>query len=164
MIAGLLFVTSIVVWQTRPARVIAKRQAELISGIERRNPARIRRLVAESYGDKWGFSGEDAVVALVDVGSQFMILVLKSEKQMIEIGNAAATVSVHLTVSGKPLGPVANEVTRRANRLKEPFVFTWEKQSFLPSSWRLVRIDQPEMPEELYGYEPGDIRRAMQGE
>ncbi|HQZ27040.1 MAG TPA: hypothetical protein PK648_02735, partial [Verrucomicrobiales bacterium] len=74
------------------------------------------------------------------------------------------TVTAKLMISGKPVGPAGLEVTRQVNLLKEPFVFTWEKQSFLPNSWRLVRVDNPALPDDLYGYEPGDIRRAMKGE
>ncbi len=163
-IAALLLVVGIIVYQTRPVRVIGKKQDALIAGIEKRNAARMKRMVAESYEDKWGFDDDEAIEAIVDVGSQFMALVLTAENREIEIEGERATVKVDLTVSGKPVGPVGNEVTRRLNRLTNPFVFEWEKQSFLPSSWRLVRIDHEDLPAELYGYEPGDIRRAMKGE
>jgi hypothetical protein len=53
---------------------------------------------------------------------------------------------------------------RQLNRLEEPFVFTWQKKSFLPASWRLVRVENPSLPDDLYGYRPGDIGRAMRGE
>ena len=48
----------------------------MISGIESRNIARIRRLVSDSYNDKWDFDADDVAEAVVDVGSQFMTLVL----------------------------------------------------------------------------------------
>lgn len=144
--------------------MVAKKQASLIDGIERRSPARIERLVAEDYADDWGFSREDAVEAVVDVGSQFLVLVVTEEDKATVLGDGEATVSAKLIFGGKPVGPVANEVMRRLNGLKEPFVFTWKKESFLPAGWRLVRIENASLPDDLWGYQPGDIRRAMQGD
>lgn len=162
-LAALLVVTGVVFWQSRPLRMVTKKQAALVAGIEKRSPGRIERMVADHYEDRWGFDKDDAVVAIVDVGSQFFALVLTPEEQTIEIEGDRAVVTSRLVVTGKPAGPIGNEVTRRINQLGEPFVFTWEKQGFLPASWRLVNIENPELPNELYGYEPGDIRRATRG-
>ena len=136
----------------------------MISGIESRNVARIRRLVSDNYNDKWDFDADDVAEAVVDVGSHFMTLVLTPEEQELLIEDDNAMVSVRLAVSGNVVGPAGGEVTRRINRLEEPFLFTWKKETFLPSSWRLMQIHQPELPSALYGYDPGDIRRAMSGE
>lgn len=163
-IAGLVIVTGWVAWETRPSNMISKKQAALITGIEKRSPSRIKRLLSEGYRDRWGFDRQDATEAVVDVGSQFLTLVLTSEEMNVVRVDDRATVTVLLRVGGKPIGPGGSEVTRRLNQLKTPFEFTWEKQSFLPASWRLVQIENVDLPENLYGYEPGDIRRAMQGE
>lgn len=163
-LAALLILVIIVSLQWRPSKVIERRQASLIDGIERRSPARIQRLVSPEYRDRWDFTREDIVETMVDSGSQFLALVVTPEKESVMIEERTAVVRVHLTLSGKPVGPVGNEVTRRVNQLKEPFVFTWEKESFLPMSWRLVKVDNAGLPDELHGYEPGDLRRAMRGE
>ena len=164
-ISSLLLVVVLVAFQMRPSAQISKRQASLIEGIERRSPPRIQRLLAKDYGDRWGFTSEQLVESMVDAGSQFMALVVTPVNQSVVFGEGGeATVSARVILSCKPVGPVGNEVTRQINQLKEPFVFVWKKQSFLPSSWRLVRVDNVALPDDLYGYEPGDIRRAMQGE
>ena len=164
-ISSLLLVVVLVAFQMRPSAQISKRQASLIEGIERRSPPRIQRLLAKDYGDRWGFTSEQIVESMVDAGSQFMALVVTPVNQSVVFGEGGeATVSARVILGGKPVGPVGNEVTRQINQLKEPFVFVWKKQSFLPSSWRLVRVDNVALPDDLYGYEPGDIRRAMQGE
>jgi len=163
-IAAFLTLVVIVAIQWRPSKVLERRQASLIDGIERRNPARIQRLVSPGYRDRWDFTREDIVETMVDAGSQFIALVVTPENQSVVFEKSRGTVSARLIISGKPVGPGGNEVTRRVNQLKEPFVFTWEKESFLPSSWRLVKVDNAGLPDELYGYEPGDIRRAMRGE
>jgi hypothetical protein len=164
-VSGLFFVALLVTLQMRPSRQVGKRQAALVEGIEGRSPARIQRLLSEAYADRWGFTGEKIVGTIVDAGSQFMALVVTSGDQSIVFGEEGeATVTARLLLSGKPLGPIGNEVTRQINQLKEPFVFVWKKEGVLPSSWRLVSIDNAALPDDLYGYEPGDIRRAMQGE
>jgi len=154
----------LVALQFRPATTVAKKQASLIQGIEKRSASRIQRLLSKDYADRWEYTDKKIVEAVVDVGSQFMALVVTSEDQVLEINEGVAVVTAKLIVSGKPVGPVGQEATKRVNQLETPFTFTWEKQSFLPTSWRLVKIDNPDLPTELYGYEPGDIRRAMRGE
>ncbi len=69
-----------------------------------------------------------------------------------------------LAISGKGIGPGATAVMRQLNSLKAPFTFTWEKQGFLPAGWRLIEMDNPDIPDEIYGYTPGDLRRMMQGD
>ncbi|MEM6915742.1 MAG: nuclear transport factor 2 family protein [Verrucomicrobiota bacterium] len=156
--------TGWILWESRPTNMITKKQEALLVGIEKRSPSRIERLLADDYLDRWGFDRADAAEACVDVGSQFLTLVITPEEVTLERDGDRAVVSAILRVGGKPIGPGGSEVTRRLNRLKTPFTFIWEKQSFLPASWRLIKIDNVELPTELYGYDPGDIRRAMQGE
>lgn len=159
-----VFLSGWFVWQLRPSRVLEKRQASLIEGIEKRSASRIGRLVSDDYSDRWGFTREDSIEAILDVGSQFFSLVLFSKNQQISVDGDWAVIRVHLELSGKPVGPAGNEATRRLNRLESPFEFTWKKQSFLPTSWELVMIENAELPDDLYGYEPGDIRRALNGQ
>jgi hypothetical protein len=157
-VAAVLALIIFVILQSRPSKMIAKKQYDLIVGIEKRSPGRIERLVAENYSDRWGFDREDAVGAIVDVGSQFLALVVTEDEKETVIDGKEATVTARLTFGGNPVGPAGHEVVKRLNQLDEPFVFTWKKGSLLPASWRVVRID------DLWGYEPGDIRRAMQGD
>jgi hypothetical protein len=150
--------------QLRPSVTLAKKQASLLDGIERRSPPRIQRLVADDYEDRWGFQGDDLAVTMVDAGGQFLALVVTPEDERVEIDGSRATITTRLVISGKPVGPAGQEVMKQINRLEEPFVFTWEKKSFLPGSWRLIRVDNAALPEDLHGYEPGDFGRAMRGE
>lgn len=167
LVGGAALVVALVVvvaLQLRPAVTLAKRQASLIEGIERRSPPRIQRLAADDYEDRWGFTGEDLAIAMVDAGGQFLALVVKPIDETVVIEDRRATITCRLELGGKPVGPVGQEVMKQINRLEEPFVFTWERKSFLPGSWRLVRVDNASLPDDLYGYEPGDFARAMRGE
>ena len=82
----------------------------------------------------------------------------------LSLAGDRATITARLVIGGRPVGPAGQEVMQQINRLEEPFVFTWERKSFLPGSWRLVRVDNAALPGDLHGYEPGDFRRAMRGE
>lgn len=158
---GLLASIGAVAWQMRPSAAVQRQQAALLDGIGRRSPARIRRVVAEDYADRWGFSRDDLVEAMVDAGGQFIALVVTAQDERISFEGARATFACRLVAGGKPAGPVGHEVMRQVNRTEEPFVFLWERRGFLPTAWRLVGFDNAAFPEDLHGYKPGDFRRAL---
>lgn len=163
-LGGLLLVIAVVIVQSLPSKAVRKKQEALVQGVEKRSAARIRRLLSEDYSDRWGFTPEDATDALLDGGSQFLVLVVTEEELDFQQDGKTVEVTAQWTLSGKPIGPAAQEIMRRINQLESPFVFTWRKESFAPTSWRLLSIENEGLPQDLYGYEPGDIRRAMKGE
>ncbi len=167
IIAALVIVAGFTIWlvvQSMPSNAVRKKQAAFLMGIETRSSSRILKTIAEDYTDRWKFSRNDLVETTLDAGSQFMVMVVKGEEISYERDGKTAIVKMKLKISGKPLGIFGKEITRRINSLKEPFVFTWEKQSFLPFSWRLVRMDNPALPDKLYGYTPGALRKMMKEE
>lgn len=139
-----------------PERQIEKKQATLIRGIEQRKRSKVEKLIADNYSDRWGFDKSDAVTAFLDIGSQFVMLGITEIDPEHKIADDTATVTTHLKIDGTG-SPVANLVIRRNNQLKTPYVFEWKKQSWWPGSWRLVKVDNEDLPENLDGYEPGDI-------
>ncbi len=158
-----VLIVIVAIWFVRsssPARQIEKKQAALLVGIEKRSRSKVEKLIASDYRDRWDFDREDAVTAFLDVGSQFLVLAVDTVDATTEINGGQATVTARLKVAGSG-SPVAQLVINRANQLKTPFTFYWEKQSWWPRSWRLVRIENDELPADLDGYEPGDIRKTM---
>lgn len=149
--------------QWRPAKVVEDRQADFIEAIGKRDKATIRKLLAEDYKDRWEFDADDAAESIVDVGSQFLTLYIVTEEQSLERDGQRIVVIGEWSVEGNPLGPVGAGALRRINRLDAPFILKWEKQNLFPTSWKIVEIDNADLPDELYGYEPGDFRRAMEG-
>jgi len=164
VVAGNILAGIIILVQSMPSKAVRKKQAAFLVGLEKRSPARIQRLVSENYTDRWEFNRDDIVATMLDAGSQFLVLVVRGEEVGFEQQDGVVTVTMDLTISGKPVGPAGQEVMRRINQLNTPFVFTWKKENFLPTSWRLISIDNETLPDELYGYEPGSLRRAMRGE
>lgn len=146
----------------RPAKTVNRQQATLIDAVESKKGARFRRLLSNEYKDRWGFTVEDATEAMLDVRSQFMTLGITLKEQKIEIAGKRAKIITKFTLGGTPIGG-GNEVKRHINGLDTPWEFTWKKQSFLPSSWRLVNIENEAIPDNVWGYEPGSIRRQMNG-
>jgi hypothetical protein len=161
MLAGAIF---LLVQHWAPLRVVERQHARLIDAIERRSAKRLDRLLAESYRDQWDFDREQAALALSDIGSQFFVLTVTPVDAVTE-RNEAAEITVRHRVEVQGQGsPIASEILRTANRLKAPFEFRWRRQSLWPGDWKLVSIANPDLPDEIYGYEPGDLRRAMGGE
>ena len=150
----------IVHWQ--PLKTVKRQHLSLIDSIERKKGAKFRRMLSNQYHDRWGFDVNDATEAMLDMRSQFMALGINSENEAIKISGKEATVTVNLSLTGTPL-PGGGQITRHINGLEQPWVFEWQKESFLPSSWRLISIENKSLPENLWNYEPGSIRRAMQG-
>jgi hypothetical protein len=156
-------ILTIATWLTirwQPERVVKRQQAAFVEALEKRSGRKLKRVLAEDYHDRWQFSRDDAALSLLDAGSQFILLTAAPVDPIYEFPDGRTVVTMGFQLSGGG-SPVAHDVIRRANRLKAPFVFTWEKQSFWPSSWRLTRIENPGLPEDLFGYEPGNISSAI---
>jgi len=163
IIALLTAITAVsVIRSTSPTQQIDKKQAALLEGIAKRSRGKVEKLIATDYKDRWEFDKEDAVTAFLDLGSQFMVLAVQSIDPKTDIAgddkNATVTTRLQIAGSGSPL---AQMIITRSNKLKEPFTFHWQKQSWWPGSWRLIEVDNPDLPDDLEGYEPGDIRKAM---
>ncbi len=144
-----------------PRRVVERQQVALVAALERRSAKRLDRLLAPDYRDQWGFDREDAKLAILDVGSQFFILTLVPVDPRVVMGDGTAEVETRFEATGNG-SPLAHEIIRTTNRLKPPFVFSWEKQSAWPGDWKLVRIENPDLAARLHGYRPGDLRRALE--
>ena len=156
-----IFVVRAILVHWSPQRQLELKQEAFFRALEKHNGKRLLPYLAEEYEDQWQFDRDDAVLAVSDVGSHFMILTVKAFEvdYRIEEGRRAVVESkLQLSGSGSP---VANEVIRVVNRQKEAFIFTWERQSFWPGSWRVVRTEHPGLPLDLYGYRPGDLKKML---
>lgn len=143
-----LVISLIVHWQ--PERVVKRQQASLFRAVETRKPARIRRLLSNGYEDRWGFTAQEASDAFLEARSHFLALGIEIESQGIVFEGKRATATIDVNLVGTSLGPVGSEVIRFVNRLEDPFIFTWEKETFLPSSWRLVDVENEGIPIEAW--------------
>jgi len=157
-----VFALVLVVRSSSPSQQIEKKQAALLEGISKRSRGKVEKLIATDYQDRWEFDKNDAVTAFLDLGSQFLVLAVQSIDPKTELADDGknATITCRLQIAGSG-SPVAQMVITRCNKLDAPFTFHWQKQSWWPGSWRLIEVDNPDLPDDLDGYEPGDIRKAM---
>ena len=159
-IAGGLILLFLVVRHWSTERVVERRQVALIAALERRSEKHLDRLLASNYEDQWGFDREEVKLAVKDIGSQFIILTLIPEDPSTTIADGIAQVTMRFEASGNG-SPLAHQIIREANQLESPFLFRWEKKSAWPGDWKLVRIENPDLDGQLRGYQPGDLRRAL---
>ncbi|MCB1238018.1 MAG: hypothetical protein KDM91_23325 [Verrucomicrobiae bacterium] len=144
-----------------PARVVARKQAALMTALDKRGDRRMERLIAEDYADDWGLKRGDLVRGFLELGGQFFVFHVAPDGEFEQtVADGRATVSARLTLSGNG-SPIAQEIMRVANRLEAPFVFTWEKRGFWPGDWRLTRLANEDVPKSLYGYRPGDLEGML---
>ncbi len=147
-------------WTSRAQ--LEKRQTALIEGIQDNSWRRCQGVISQRYADRWGWKRDDLRLVFQDVRSQFLVLTLLLENPVWEIAGRKATFKAQLRVRGTPLGMGAS-VERMINRETEPLFFYWEKESWTPWSWKLVRMNhsEVEIPE---SYTPGDLLRARNGQ
>ena len=140
---------------------VRDKQEAFITALEEGDHSTIDDLISEHYRDQWEFDKDDAILSLKDVRSRLMSLSLKWKPSSEQIESPVATLEGTLTAEAVGLYFPAHEITDRINGLEAPFVFRWEKESWIPWSWRLVRIENSDLS--LDGYSPGAIKRAFGG-
>lgn len=131
-------------WSRPEARLMARQKA-LVSAVSGRNWSKLERLLSPDYRDHWHADPEEALGTLAAVTSHFMALDVAMKGPDLELENKDRAVirgRVELSGSGRGIAPA---VIRRVEKLRESFVFTWEKTGRLPWQWSLVRVDQPEL-------------------
>ena len=81
--------------------------------------------------------------------AQFFVLGITLENPEQSVSGKSGEVSARLLAKGSG-GPLAQLVIERLQGLHEPFTFRWQRRSWKPWDWALVRVDQPtlEIPSE----------------
>lgn len=162
VIGTLVVLTYLLFFRWTSTAQLEKRQAALISGIEDNSWRRCKGSISERYEDRWGWGRDDLKLVFQDLRSQFLVLGIRLERPEWDVAGRKATFRAQLRIQGTPLGLGAS-VERMINRETEPMFFYWEKESWAPWSWRLVRMNHAEVdiPD---SYTPGDLIKARQGQ
>jgi hypothetical protein len=131
------------------------RQAELLTAISERDVRTYMALVSANYRDDWEFRATEIHRAMGDVAAQFLVLEIRSEDETWAQTDQIATYRARLKLDGRAVTPLGGMMLGESQRLTTPFEFEWEKESWLPWSWRVraIRNESLDVPE---GYEPGD--------
>jgi hypothetical protein len=140
LLALLVYFTRL--WQ--PERQVRLHTAHLLKAVEGRSWKKVDAFVADNYSDRWSHDKGFVMSASKEVFGQFLFLSIQDQTLSCSISGSAGVTrdTIKITGSGSPL---AQAVIERANGLREPFVFTWERMSWKPWDWRLTRFDQAEL-------------------
>ena len=140
---------------------LEKRQAALISGMEDNRWRTCEKRISEEYSDRWGWKRHDLRLVFQDVRSQFLLLSITLEDQEWDVAGKRATLKARVRLGGQPIG-FGGAIVDLVNRDPTPVFFLWEKESWTPWSWKLVRMDvEVEISE---SYQPGDLVKARRGQ
>ena len=108
-----------------------------------KNPTLAWKMVSANYRDEWGMARDDLGLAMKDVTSQFLALNVEWVDPRFEVRDRAVFVTARPQLSGRSLTPAGEIILATAARLREPFVFRWEKEGWGPWTWRLTSISCP---------------------
>ena len=153
-------ITMIFYWRAEPTLI--RKQLAFEKAIDSKKIKPFNKLIAKSYSDRWGYKAEDIGLTALDIRTQYIYLTLKPREAKWTIEGSKATLSVKYSLEGQPKTPIAKIITQRSNQLQTPMLFSWEKQSFWPWSWRLTELDNQTIPDDAWDYTPGDLKRASE--
>jgi len=131
-------------WLWQPARQVRLHTAHLLKAVEGRRWKKVDSFIADNYSDRWNHDKEFVLRESSEVFSQFLFPMIESRPLSCSISGSTGVTRDLVMIAGGG-SPVAQIVTERVNRLRQPFVFTWERASWKPWDWRLTRFDQPEL-------------------
>jgi len=125
------------VWFYQPERQLERTHHRLIKALESRNWKKIRDITTDDF-----HAGVYNKTDALDLGREilqpfFSIQFTEHEKKRIPQGFQS-----RITMEGKGAGH-AEAVISGVNSQGEPFVFSWQRMSWKPWDWRLVRVDHP---------------------
>ncbi len=164
VIAGvglLVFAFYLVGFRWRPQTQIRMKQSAALVAVENGSHRKLSELISENYADLWDFRKNDVITAFRELRQQFLTVDLQPTDARTEISGNEATVTAKISMAGSGPSPIAAAIVTEANRLNAPFVFTWKKEGAAPWSWKLVRVENADLPN-LHGYRPGQYESFLE--
>jgi hypothetical protein len=131
-------------WLWQPERQVRLHTAHLLKAVEGRRWNKVQSFVADNYSDRWSHDKEFVLRESKEVFRQFLFITIQGETLSCSISGSTGVTRDRVKISGSG-SPIAELAMERVNRLRQPFVFTWERASWKPWDWRLTRFDQPEL-------------------
>lgn len=141
--------------------MIERKQSAFLETIGNAAWPKCEKLVSEHYADQWKLTRTDLLLVFKDIRSQFLSVAISLRNGSLTIDEGHATYSGFLHLEGRGLG-IGAQAQSEIDRLEDPFSFQWDKESILPWSWKLVRVEHPTL-EKPEGYQPGDLIKMRDG-
>lgn len=147
--AGALFLFFYLLWLWQPERQVTLHFENLVKSVENRKWNRFARLVADDYEDQWGLDKETILREAPEGFRHFFALSIDAENVTQRVHDNTARVECVLRIRGEGTA-IAQMVRGEVNRIHRPYVFFWEKRSWKPWDWQLVRVENEQLNLERY--------------
>ena len=122
------------IYEMHPGRRLGAKQAALLEWAQSGSPSAFRdTFAAPDYSDQWGQSAADVVGRMRMVRFSYPGVTVTTENPEISRDGDTAQIRQQLEISGADSPRAAM------------FTFRWKRQNWLPWSWRLERLDAPEL-------------------
>lgn len=136
-------------WFVWPYMQSEKSQAEnmhrkFISLGAKRDWDGLSNLIAVDYSDEWDHNREEAVQTAAELLQGFLYLNIEWETTEVTANQGIAKVRGFAKMNGSG-GGFSSQIMSTVNAVKEPWVFTWRKESGKPHSWKLVSVKNEEV-------------------
>ena len=143
-VASLAVVTIILrcVLLWRPETQLRLHQAHLRQAVEKRDWAKVEKLVDPAYSDRWGYSRATGIQEARQWLGQFFSLTITVNPVATRLAPDGGTVIEYWKLEGQGLegATLAKDAT---DRVQTPFTFQWKHGSWKPWDWTLVHVDNP---------------------
>ncbi len=100
----------------------------------------VTEAMALEYEDQWSMNRADSVALAEELLAGFIILDIEWNTAEVTVNGNIAIIRGTAKLTGRGLGPGNQYVMDRVNELKEPWVFTWRKDSTGPRGWKLLSL------------------------
>lgn len=127
-----------------PARQVRLHQRHFLTAVENRDWKRVREFLAADYRDRWNPDRSALLAQLPAAFQDFLACGIPADEGTLGRDGTALVLSTRLRVVGSG-GPIAQYLMQQSETLSQPFAFTWKREGWMPWSWRLASVDQPEL-------------------
>lgn len=140
----LLFIIIFCIRLWQPERQILKHQQHLFNAVESRDWKDATAFFADDYHDHWQQTKPMAISEARQAFRYFFVISIQASSVDCSADGDLGRFSARLKVLGSGAA-ISEYVKEHVNRLKQPFVFHWKRESWKPWDWKLTEIDQPEL-------------------
>ncbi len=146
-LAALVFIGWLVwfLFLQSPADEMARAQDKLLRAVEQRDWDEIKAMLTDDYMDDFGHDRDTAIETGKQLLSGFFAITLDTETTWCKGTDEVGVVKMKIRMSGTGAG-FSQEVMSRVNRVKEPWVFHWHHKGNWPWDWKVVQIQQEDLP------------------
>lgn len=126
------------------AKQAEKRHRDLFAEASQRDWATAATFLASGYEDQWGNRPDEAISLAKELCAGFLVLDIQWETLEVSVNGDIAKVRGHARMEGNGMG-VSQMVMTKVNQMQEPWVFTWRKEGWKPSDWKLQSVTNKEL-------------------